>query len=1108
MQTSRTLFPIDAKLLQYYYSSVKVELLLSQVLKIKETLKTDHDIIYDPQSIMLLSGTIFNVNDNFYRRSELLQNCLKYNASQSIDVPLILSPISFDSLENISRNAPIGPYGISLDKQVPLPNRKKVVDTIVLLELLLINVNNVIMKRFDAALNQYNKQHATNETKETLSKKLVTLDFNELDIIEQLAFHDIPIIDIKHQESILKFYLINQFRFLEMKLSIFQNIVDKLSTNIRQSITSITKSTNTSQSSNITPLYSMYLSLIRVADLYVEIRKSGKSIYFQNIQYFTPYMRHRKELREILTQMSFHFAQSKQNSMILTLISKYAKRSEIKNLSMDSNIFVSEFRKTSLDMITLISKMLAVLKRFHNEWTEICVEGKSNDFNKEYLREKLKERAATEKAKRLSIMAENQKQLKAQLSHRMSSSSIVNNPSQNKTLQSSSRRVASMGQIDENTTSSPAASPMTSPTTATASSTVIQRKNSLSMRRPASVIGTPGTVSQPASSLSSLTGSSRSPFYRPQPAGSTSATASRSNSLTRTDNARGLVIKKKSISDMAMGNDEFDEFAEPPKIGQIQRRSSNGSITESPSRTGVIRSPSIRSTPSSNSSRTNSLTSSPSVMRNRQQMLQRRASVNLSSPSSAISTSNSNSSSGSNSSPRVTAVNASNVSLQRRRSVIGTTNLQSQLEKERTDHIRAAALASKSVGNFHLTAQQRLQQHIMKSSQKGTMYSKPLETVKMTTKSEDEKEKEEEVEKVREKAQDKESLGSSDVEDTIVVKETKNEHILANGHPEIKFEENIDDKLSAEIEKLALGDGPDLKIVQPTPTKTKEIATDDIVKVESLTEFPSSPLNSIKSKSLEAQNALKIQLANRSRSNSNQSPNAKQPNINNNKRTILSPLRNGTNGDLSSKNAGSINGSPSRSRSNSATMNSANKNGTLSLSSPLSRSNSVSLSRTGSRSRSASISRRNSVIGNIVVVPEHEVSRIDEDQESSVVKKVRFTGVPEYTEDEDAQTPQHFQKQIKQKWAGYKPLFRKINSQEGEVFKQNHFEGHEQVVIDDYTYTPPPPPMRQYNMAMMQSQQPVPRTTLRPPPVTSTGNISTPNESSGSNRLSRLFRRR
>lgn len=82
------------------------------------------------------------------------------------------------------------------------------------------------------------------------------------------------------------------------------------------------------------------------------------------------------------------------------------------------------------------------------------------------------------------------------------------------------------------------------------------------------------------------------------------------------------------------------------------------------------------------------------------------------------------------------------------------------------------------------------------------------------------------------------------------------------------------------------------------------------------------------------------------------------------------------------------------------------------------------------------------MLGNIDVVSESDVGgefRVGPD--GQVVKKVRFAGVSQYSEDEDAPTPQRMQKQIRQKWAAYKPLFRKLNSQEGLVFKQNHMDG-------------------------------------------------------------------
>jgi len=84
-------------------------------------------------------------------------------------------------------------------------------------------------------------------------------------------------------------------------------------------------------------------------------------------------------------------------------------------MSLDYNIFVAEFRKVSLEMIGLLDTMINLLKSLHDEWTVICTNGKDKEFSKEYLREKLRERVSNDRAKRLSVLIENQKEMKVQM---------------------------------------------------------------------------------------------------------------------------------------------------------------------------------------------------------------------------------------------------------------------------------------------------------------------------------------------------------------------------------------------------------------------------------------------------------------------------------------------------------------------------------------------------------------------------------------------------------------------------------------------------------------------------------------------------------------------
>lgn len=1011
----KTLFPIDAKLLQYCYISRKLVSFIMIVKKTKESLADLNTPLVDPQSVLLLSGPIFNVNDNFYRRSELLQNMQKYNPAQTIDVSFVLSPISFDSLENISRNSPVNPYGIPLEKMVPLPERKKIIDTITLLELLLLSVYEVVDARFNAALSQVNRQHGTKETKQSIFQNLSVLKFPELSIVDQLTFTDIPNIPSTKQESILRFYLKTQFRFLEIKLATFQNIIDELKIDVHRTSSLVTRSKTTAQKpQQLSPLYTMYTLLLRISDMYIEIRKTGKTIYFQNVNYFSPYSRSRKSVREALAKMSIYFTHTKQNSMILTLIAKYARRTEIKNISLDSNIFVSEFRKISLEMLVLLDKMMAVLREIHNEWTFILTEGKDSEFSKETMREKLRERVNSDREKRLKALCENQKEMKTQMEH-LRAGSVTPSDVSNSKSRLANRRISSLGSIgsiDENSS---------------------LNTNGTKATRRLSMSGTPSPGS--ASSSPSLTGSARSPFYRQGSAASNrtvSASTSRSNSLTSTSASRRLVSRRSSVGDLQGEHQsakladmssvaESPVFAEPPRIGHtVQRKGSYGSLTSgssSSSRTSSLtrqstsrglRSPSVTDqhgiAPESptltrrasviggtssatrrsatNNSRCNSLTSSPTVKKG--ETLQRRSSVLLSHASAPSLRSQANGNAGNDN---------NNGSIKRRSSIS-----RMPTAKNESKEAQMAKLAAKRVVPHNLTAQQRLQQHILKSAQNGSVYGKPLESRRTF------------VTKAASPIKADSHLGDNDMA------------VQSQMHMMEAQAGSLDEKLSETLEPPNIN--PDLQVTPASPSLPQGSVSSGSDRA--LSDFPGSPLNSLKASSLEAQNALKLQIINRSRSNSNTNTGTPVS-----RTTRTSPT----------KPSASPSPSRVRSRSNSA----LTKLTPVSRQTSLESSGSVSdLSRRSSVSSTAQArtrSRSSSVIGNIDVVSESETAgdfKVGPDGE--ILKKVRFAGVSQYSEDEDAPTPQHMQKQIRQKWAAYKPLFRKLNSQEGLVFKQNHME--------------------------------------------------------------------
>ncbi|GME73868.1 unnamed protein product [Ambrosiozyma monospora] len=302
-------------------------------------------------------------------------------------------------------------------------------------------------------------------------------------------------------------------------------------------------------------------------------------------------------------------------------------------------------------------------------------------------------------------------------------------------------------------------------------------------------------------------------------------------------------------------------------------------------------------------------------------------------------------------------------------------------------HSRAAALAAakKSPQSHPLTAQQRLQQHILRSQQNGTAIAKTVDSrpknkpIYITSPT---------------ASQSPASVPAQTPRITLT-----NDDIGSSGSEISMSPLNSLDEKSQESQQI-------IKVQNALRNKTnfnKANGSQDII-------------NSTPTKSLNAPKLSPVKLSpspsvnrNRSRSNSN--------NLKPNSTVTLSPthglvLRNGSDSSLQT-----------RSRSGS-------------------QASQVSLT----RSRSSSVRKMTAPPmhpGNL------EVAKSEEplvDDSGEVVKKVRFFNVPEYCEDEDAPTPQQLQKQIRQKWSSYKPQFRNrtklLNSQEGLAFRKvQHLKG-------------------------------------------------------------------
>lgn len=849
----------------------------------------DANQIHDFKPMMVLCGTMFNLSDNFLRRSSLVQSGDKFNAAQLIYLTGVLSPLSWDSLEGLDNKKPgIGSNWSSRASLCELPTLKKYGEMLSLLKSLISNALLVLSEKIDAAKSENSEQN-----KQVWSFIENHNDpFEELDLISEMNFEEIPQ-DLKQiqQEEIKSFFRHEYFRMLTRMCIYYQTKLDEF----RLEHAKLTTSPMSQQK-----YYQIYFNLLKIADLYVEIRKIGRWFYFDNFAYFSQFARVNRTLRLTLNEITNYFSNNKQNTLILSTISKYSKRTLTsvnqtnpkEQFNQMSSIFILDAKKSSKQMFDILHASVESLKQLCDEWNKVLAENREHTFSQDKLRAQMKQRDVRN---RQSLVINTSASMTSQTAMRnaMNRKSVLPSPTGSRSpslpgSRSGSRNSSRASSLNQ---SSELAKKMA------IQSTSIQQQQQQQQE----------PMSTEQKRKMSLTSSSKSPFYKPP-----SRTPSRTNSL----NSGSSILRPPQKTVL---NDEITPLSSPLKS------SSQQSIT-----------PDSKASPTLQ--RRHSVIVSPT--RPRQQL-------------------------GQPPKPQQT-------DLRRRSSIIG--NISSASSSNSSIGSSASSNASE-VNSKPLTAQQRLQQHILKSQRNGTVLAKPL--------------------------QQNRRVSSPQAKSASPPPPLKLSPPQPNGSASISSSKKAEPP--ADVSEL----GIDLNS-PPSSTQAKE---SNFPSGSNGAVSPISPLNSLRGSGSSSQAALLA--VQRSRSNSNLS----QP------QQLQVPVIRSRAGSASNTASSSIASSANRSRAGSVTNSTGGQ---------LSRRGSVMRSRGDSTASNRSLqlagpSKPKDYGGNTQIYdPLDDLSE----------KKVRFVGVSPYTEDEDAHTADRMRKQMRQKWAGYKPLFRKLNSQEGQTLRE------------------------------------------------------------------------
>ncbi|ODV82904.1 hypothetical protein CANARDRAFT_30473 [[Candida] arabinofermentans NRRL YB-2248] len=942
---------LDAKIVQYHYASQKI---IKFIVLIKDLIKHCQRDSLIPLSkyIVLLNGSIFNVNDNIYRRSEILINGNKFNPAQSIEPQQInTTAVNFDCMDNSTN------YDTTRSQ---LPDFKKNLETLRLLELLMINTYEIYNNKLKYAMSERAnlKQNDVITGKSTFSPEALydLYDFIELKSVGSLTCTK-PIEIIRSEEQIKSNLRSIDLKTLKLNVQSFQDSLDDLKLNIDNLLNCRKKDFLLSQPHFQLLMHRSLILLLHLADLYGIIRRFGKIIYLNNSFYFENYARTNDTLRVIMKNLEIYFNQSKKNNLLLAMITRMCRQGSIFQVKPDN---ILEIYKVCNDSYGLLNTMILVLKKLQDEWQNIIDSNRANEFDKDLLRDKLKQQTLKERKElreqNVNEISIAKKRLEAQYTA----------PDKNKSIQEKQSKLQK--ELYE-----------------TAKEERLIRETELKEKEMNQAEDIKLKSEQREKTLRGELRSS------PSGSGKTSRERSRSSSLV---SSREDVIPPTSTT--LNGNSGLRRGGSLRVPNPTTPISKKDSLVR---RNSLI----VQSSSSSTASGENS-----PLMNKRNSMIitpETKRTLNFNNDDTSSNSSGSSSSLQPISFPNPYISQSPSSALAGAAASVKLLNQQQKSEPTpSTNHITAAAIASRrsQQQQSQLTAQQRLQQHILKSSQNGQTIVKQVE--KPVSKP---------IYKQKQKQQQQQQHN--------------------NNIPTI--------------------------VTSPQGSRTNSLQSD--------VDVPSSPLNSMKQGSTIDQRSLQAQI-NRSRSNSAQS--FDQPDIINN--------GNGNgNGNSNGRLTIPQQSQKIRSRSNSASQK-PNENITNipeheqieSISSPIkfpsgnvsvnvsdgSNQSSASSSRPRSRSSSVKLLQQQQQqqqvykpLGNTIVYDENDNiestnTEISIDPETGleipIVKKVRFCNVPEYTEDEDAPTPQQMQKQMRQKWSLYKPQFRNrtklLNSQEGLAFRK------------------------------------------------------------------------
>lgn len=366
-----TLDSLDGRIVQYAYGIHKITLLLKLTGEVLQKCRDDTRLVPLTNNILLMSGPIFNINDMIYKRFEILNNKGVFNASNPIQSQLSTNSVNFDLNENLTNYDSTAP--------VELPNRRTSLKTLELFQALCENALSMYKDRLKQLLYERTASRLPGPNGKPI-------DFNMTNLTDLLQNSELKvchsfIFEVDTNVGKTEDELNSLLQGIDLScIKALTSCMDKTLLEVNVSIKAWEKCKTRK---NVLDLdhwdYSVHRCLailLKLADLYAIIRKFGKRIYFQDYHYLKKLAQNYRMINERIQDLEFCFNQQKKSNLVLASIARLTRQGARLQVRPETLLTLAKDCRNGYNTVQEANKSL---KDLYTIWTN-C----SQDFAKKY----------------------------------------------------------------------------------------------------------------------------------------------------------------------------------------------------------------------------------------------------------------------------------------------------------------------------------------------------------------------------------------------------------------------------------------------------------------------------------------------------------------------------------------------------------------------------------------------------------------------------------------------------------------------------------------------------------------------------------------------------